>query len=174
MCERNTGYEAGSINEVLRRVDHKNIAVRERSDRDFGWWTTNNMKMGYGTTARKALGLKSVRFMDGWVCCASHGDNKLRSEDEVRTATKDEFIMQLGNVRAINKLATDPASHNRTVLSGKAGDDGKVRKDQDDDLFITFGMCCFIIPLYQRGRLPNFPHRQVRQSYGGGNGPAVA
>lgn len=166
VCERNTGYEAGSLNEVLQAVDPKNVAVRERADRDYGWWSTKNIKMAYGTTSRKALGMKSVRFMRGWVACSSYGDSKLKSPDAVRAATKEEFIIELGNVRVVNKLTTNPASNDQASISGKVGEDGKVRRDQNDDLFITFGMALFIMELYVKDRLPNFDHRRVRASYG--------
>jgi hypothetical protein len=171
VCERNTGYEAGSLKEVLERQDVKNVSVCERSDRQVGWWTTNNMKMAYGTTTRAALGMRTTRFMKDWVACVSYGDNKLRAAEQVRNAMKDELGIELGNVRIVNKLTEDPASHDRAVISGKVDEAGKVRRDQNDDLFISLGLALFIMALYIKQQLPNFDHRRIIAGYGA---PAVA
>lgn len=161
VCERNTGYEAGSIKEVLERIDRRSVSVRERADRDYGWWTSNTTKIGYATAAREALVVHNVRFAQEWAVCATHPQRRHVPAERLRREAKVELGVQLHNVRAFTKQNSNPTSTARATVSGKLDDAGRVRADQNDDLFITLGMACFFLSLFEQRRLPNFDFSRI-------------
>ena len=169
MCERNTGYESGTINAFLHEVDYelfgertpsRCVSVRQKKDRDFGWWTTNEIKMSYASSAQAALGTRSVRFMEGWACGSLHHTVAHLPKDTVRERMKTELLIQLNNVRVFNKEGTTPLTTKKTTISGKVDETGKVREGQNDDMFIVLGMAPFFMRMHMNRALPNFNYRE--------------
>ena len=175
VCERNTGYESGSLKAVLEEVDAANsVCVCERADRDYGWWTTNDVKIGMSTVARAALHGKTVRVLHDFVVAANFTRNRNRALSDQRREVLQELFVQLSRVRSHTKQSLDPLAIGKSTVSGKLGDDGKIMPDQNDDLYITLSMALYHCRLLEHNNMPNFDYRRLQRWSGAAPAPLPA
>lgn len=153
VCERNTGHESGHIANVMLNFDPRSIAVKQTDTRDYGWWTSNDLKIGYAAAARTQLAHRSVMFLDDMVIDNPFLSSEL-SSDDIRVQVKQQFIEELSRVRKIAVRHDNPMTLNRMTVSGKVGNNGKVMHGLNDDMFMTFAMAIWFTNMLIEHRLP--------------------
>lgn len=160
VMERNTGHEAGHVSNLLLTRDTRAVAVRQKANKDYGWWTSNDMKIGYAAAGRTRLRTKSVAMLGSMVCTNPFADSE-KTDDDLRSDMRAELSQELSRVREVSTRSDNPLATSRTTVSGKVGEDGKVMHGQNDDLFITFCMACFFTSMFIEERIPFLDYRKL-------------
>ena len=154
ICERNTGRESGHLALLLRRLDARQICVHQYPHADYGWWTTNEYKVGYHTSARARLAEGAVVFMQDFVATNPFAPSS-KSNDELGVESREEFCRQLMSTREIQTQPLSAMARVTTTISGKTNERGEIIKGSNDDMAFTFSMCCYFISMLHEHGIPS-------------------
>jgi len=136
--ERNTGHEGGHMKLIVDKFG--GYTYRERSDRDFGIWTSEETKKNSAERARAAMAEGSVYLMDDFITVNQMHDKK--DESERRKAMKEEFEHQLLRYKYVYSQTKTPFGKSKYTISGKTDKNGGISSSVNDDLAVCF---CFLI-----------------------------
>jgi hypothetical protein len=136
-CERNTGNESGHIEKAL--FPYGVQCIRQKEDKDPGWWTDRSLKVKYAYSARYHMVTGSVFYMKDMVCT-----NPFLEDPSARlpTVTK-KFSEQASRYKFTYTKPTTPFAEKKVTVSGKVNEQGKIGDGFNDDLFFTFTMAIY-------------------------------
>jgi len=154
VAERNTGQESGHMaGWVLKQ--RLTYCIKQREDRNYGWWTGPNEKMAYAFEARRKLKSNAVFFLKDWVCT----NPWVEKPEERHKMTRDKFFEQMNRYRVDEETTKSGGTKSR--ISGKLNAEGKLQKGQNDDLFMTFTFNAAMWDYLINAQVDNVPYAKL-------------
>jgi hypothetical protein len=155
IAERNNGNASGHLSEELTKFQ-KTVSVRQRDDRDYGWWTDNAAKVKYAYTAREVVSLGSLFFMKDMAV-----GNPFLEENTRVDFMKKKFFDQMTRYKLLPNKPTTPFARKAITVTGKANEDGKVSEGFNDDLFFTFTMTVHMLRDFYKHQIPDIDYARL-------------
>jgi hypothetical protein len=145
----------------LLRVDPwRSVCVRQRAEKDYGWWTSADMKTGYAAAGRARINDFSVRYLaDDVVANPFIGASVPVAEH--REAVHTEFFRQLMLVREVSSQPTTALQQVHIAISGKVGEDNKIVRGQNDDAAMTFMMATYFTAMMLERKIPYIDYDMI-------------
>jgi hypothetical protein len=132
--ERNTGHEIGHMSRLLSQYSNT-YSYRQKTNRDFGIWTDNALKISFAMAARLEVAKGNIYYMDDLICTNRFakcvGPKKV---DEI----KHELESQAARYKFVATNPKSPHSIPRITVTGKTGKSGVVNSAFNDDLVFAF------------------------------------
>lgn len=143
-AERNQGDSAIFALDCLREFSNV-VPLRQRPDKDFGWWTTDLTKLESADRTAQKLVEGCIAFSEELtVACPLLGATERERE------TLDEFFDQMRRYKYEGRAKKSAHGAARMTVTAKTDAEGVVREGFNDDLMITLTMNVLIWAMLSR------------------------
>ena len=152
--ERNTGHESGRHAQLLEKM-RKTYSLKDKPDRNYGVWTSQERKKAYGNDLREMLKDKRFVLMKNFVVV--FGDDAA-SEKLRRKDVQAELIGSM--LRA--KYVTSGKNKKKIIgWSAKMDDDRKFDESMNDDLLVALAMTIYFSARFMKRTLPFYVNYNI-------------
>lgn len=152
VVERNTGRESQHFDRYLQKYSNA-MSIKQREDREAGWWTHRDTKIKYAFACRQDLIMNSLFYLKDMVCTNPGVEQK----DKLKR-TKKKLYDQMRNYKLLGNTIRDPFATQRETVSGKTNESGKITAGINDDLMFVLTGLCHMLNLFLQRLLPGITH----------------
>jgi hypothetical protein len=159
VAERNTGREAGHLQR--RFILHKgnSFSIKQKPDKDYGWWTSNIEKLRYAYWTRDKIVENAITFLDSMIVTSVQTD--MSFQDDLRKKVIEKLFDQMQRYQEKELQGLSGASIPKVAISGKMDEEGKLKKGQNDDLMFTLTFNIGIWKKIVNREIDSFPYQTV-------------
>lgn len=136
LAERNSAMQSGELARIVRKRP-RTYCIRQKDDRDFGWWTSSKEHGEWAVSLREKMQSGSVFFMKDWIAMDLDGKTNMFEKKE---KMHRQLIEQASRLKEEKEKITKPGQIARSHVSGKTDTNGKIVDGQNDDLAVTLAM----------------------------------
>jgi hypothetical protein len=158
VAERNSGRESGYLALHLRQNFKKVMLIKQKEDKDYGWWTAHDGKKEYAYTARYNIVTQNIALLQDYVC-----QNSWISPEKRRDECTKKFYTQMGRYRLVSSKPNTAFGTGKVTVSGKTNEQGKISDGFNDDLFFVFTWCCSMLDKLYHQTIPNLNYGELFQ-----------
>jgi hypothetical protein len=123
---------------------------------DVGWFTDNTYKVKYAYAAREKIKEEAVFFVEDWICT-----NPWLQAEKRSFITKQKFFEQMSRYKLFSGSLASPFSKQKTTITGKTNESGKVSAGYNDDLMFCFTMNIYMTNEILNGNIPNLDYNKI-------------
>jgi hypothetical protein len=142
--------------EHLYKNYNRVILIRQKEDRDYGWWTDRQGKLRYAYCARDAVVTGNACLMEDYICT-----NPWVPEATRRTLNLKKFYDQMGRYTLVTTKPTNPFAQNKVTVSGKVNEKGKMSETCNDDQFLLFTWGCDMVNRIMYREIPHINYSLI-------------